>query len=110
MSSESRQAQVFLNKIKDRLGNGEYDKDITVPFMKKESIYASIKARVMRKLETGGTPLLSDTEIKDAITDAKEVAAISLSLFSKIGLVEKKDGEWVVTPAGEKLLKYVKSI
>lgn len=108
MSSES--AQVFLNKFRDRLGKGEYDKEINVPFMKRESIYASVKARVIRKLETGATPLLSDGEIKDAIQDAKEVAAISLSLFSKIGLVEKTEEGWIVTPTGEKLLKYVSPV
>jgi hypothetical protein len=105
----SEPAQVFLNRIKDKIEKGEFDKELTVPFMKKDSIYASIKARVLKKLETGGTPLLTDTEIKDAIHDAKEVAAISLEIFSKIGILKKIDGEWVVTPAGEKLLKYVKS-
>lgn len=107
MNTES--AQVFLNKMKDKISKGEYDKEITVPFMKRESVYASIKARVTKKLETGGTPLLSETEIKDAIHDAKEIAAISLSLFSKIGIVEKTETGWVVTPKGEKLLHYIKS-
>ena len=108
MNSES--AQVFLNKMKDRLAKGEFDKEINVPFMKRESVYASIKARVTKKLETGATPLLSEGEIKDAIQDAKEVAAISLSLFSKIGLVEKTEERWIVTPTGEKLLKYVSPV
>lgn len=103
-------AQVFLNKMKDKIGKGEYDKEITVPFMKRESIYASIKARVIKKLETGGTPLLSDAEIKDAIKDAKEVAAISLEIFSKIGILQKTETGWIVTPKGEKFLQYVKPI
>ena len=107
MNTES--AQVFLNKMKDKISKGEYDKEITVPFMRRESVYASIKARVTKKLETGGTPLLSETEIKDAIHDAKEIAAISLSLFSKIGIVEKTGAGWVVTSKGEKLLNYIKS-
>lgn len=108
MNTES--AQVFLNKIKDKIGKGVYDKELTVPFMKRESIYASIKARVTKKLETGATPLLSDAEIKDAIKDAKEVAAISLELFSKIGILQKTEEGWIVTPKGEKLLQYVKPI
>ena len=108
MNSES--AQVFLNKMKDRLAKGEFDKEINVPFMKRESVYASIKARVTKKLETGATPLLSEGEIKDAVQDAKEVAAISLSLFSKIGLVEKTEEGWIITSAGEKLLKHVSPV
>ncbi len=108
MNSES--AQVFLNKMKDRLAKGEFDKEINVPFMKRESVYASIKARVTKKLETGATPLLSEGEIKDAIQDAKEVAAISLSLFSKIGILQKTEEGWIVTSKGEKLLQHVKPI
>lgn len=108
MNTES--AQVFLNKIKDKIGKGVYDKELTVPFMKRESIYASIKARVTKKLETGATPLLSDAEIKDAIKDAKEVAAISLEIFSKIGILEKTEAGWIVTPKGEKLLQHVRPI
>ena len=108
MNSES--AQVFLNKIKDKIGKGVYDKELTVPFMKRESIYASIKARVIKKLETGATPLLSDAEIKDAIKDAKEVAAISLELFSKIGILQKTEEGWIVTEKGEKLLQHVRPI
>lgn len=108
MNTES--AQVFLNKIKDQIGKGVYDKELTVPFMKRESIYASIKARVTKKLETGATPLLSDAEIKDAIKDAKEVAAISLEIFSKIGILEKTEAGWIVTPKGEKLLQHVRPI
>ena len=54
MTKES--AQVFLNKMKDKIASGEFDKEIG-PFMSKATIYASIKARVDKKLETGGTPL-----------------------------------------------------
>jgi hypothetical protein len=108
MNNES--AQVFLNKIRDKIGKGLYDKELTVPFMKRESIYASIKARVVKKLETGATPLLSDVEIKDAIKDAKEVAAISLELFSKIGILQKTEEGWIVTEKGTKLLNHVKPI
>lgn len=106
MNTES--AQVFLNKMKDKISKGEYDREL-IPFMRRESIYASIKARVTKKLETGGTPLLSETEIKDAIHDAKEIAAISLALFAKIGLMEKTAEGWIVTPKGEKLLTHIKS-
>ena len=107
MNNES--AQVFLNKMKEKINKGEYDSEITVPFMKKESVFASIKARVDKKLETGGTPLLSDAEITDAIKDAKEVAAISFEIFKKLGIMEKTETGWQVSPKGEKLLKSIKS-
>ena len=103
-------AQVFLNKVKDKINKGDYDSDINVPFMSKATVYSSIKARVDKKLETGATPLLFDSEIKDAIKDAKDVAAISFGVFKKLGIIEKDDkGEWQVSPKGEKLLKTIRS-
>jgi hypothetical protein len=100
-------AHVFLNKMKDKIASGEFDKEVG-PFMSKATIYASIKARVDKKLETGGTPLLSDAEVKDALKDAKEVAAITLGIFSKLGFFEKSEGEWKPTRLGEKLISSLK--
>jgi hypothetical protein len=108
MNNES--AQVFLNKVKEKINKGDYDSEITVPFMSKATVFNSIKARVDRKLETGGTPLLNDAEIKDAIKDAKELAATSFFIFQKLGIMEKNDaGEWHVSAKGEKLLKAIKT-
>jgi hypothetical protein len=101
-------AQVFLNKVKEKIAQGDYDSELG-PFKTKEHLYASVKARVDRKLETGGTPLLSDAEIKDAFKDANEVSAISFGIFKKLGIIEKTKEGWVVTPRGEKFLKAVKS-
>ena len=107
MANES--AQVFLNKIKEKIGKGDYDSEITVPFMNKTTLFASIKARVDKKLETGGTPLLSETEIKEAIKDAKEVAGVSFEIFKKLGILEKTEVGWVVSKRGEKLLRSLKT-
>jgi len=106
MNTES--SHVFLNKMKEKIDKGDYDNEITVPFMKRETIYASVKARITKKLETGGTPILTDAEIKDAIHDPKEAAAISLALFTKLGIVEKTEEGWDVTPKGERLLSRIK--
>jgi hypothetical protein len=107
MNKES--SQVFLNKMKDKIASGEFDKEVG-PFMSKATIYASIKARVDKKLETGGTPLLSDAEVKDALKDAKEVAAITLGIFAKLGLFEKIEGEWRFTKLGDKLINTLKAV
>ena len=107
MNNES--AQVFLNKVKEKISKGDYDSDITIPFMNKSSVYASIKARVDKKLETGGTPLLSESEIKDAIKDAKEIAGISFGVFKKLGILEKTETGWGISKMGEKPLRSLKT-
>jgi len=86
---DKEKSQVFLVKIGDKIKNGDYDKEFTIPFMTKELVYFSIKARVDKKLETKATPLLTDAEIKDAIKDAKETATITASLFIKNGILIK---------------------
>lgn len=107
MTNES--AQVFLNKVKEKINKGDYDSDITVPFMSKATVFNSVKARVDKKLETGGTPLLNDAEIKDAIKDAKELAATSFFIFQKLGIMEKREDGWHVSEKGEKLLRALKT-
>ena len=102
-------AQMFLNNIRDKINQGDYDSEL-VPIQQKKSLFASIKARVDRKLETGGTPILSEAEIKDSFKDAKEVAAITLGIFKKLGIVENTEEGWKVTTLGEKVLKLSSSI
>jgi hypothetical protein len=116
-------AQAFLNAMKDKIDQGDYDSELG-PFQQRKSLFASLKARIDKKLETGGTPILSEAEIKDAFKDAKEVAAITLGIFKKLGIIKNikkeeweitplneniKEG-WVVTPLGEKILKLSSSI
>jgi len=75
----SEQSKVFLNKISEKIKAGEFDEDF--PFYSRELIFASMKARVDKKLETGATPLLTEAEIKDALKDAKEVAVATAKVL-----------------------------
>ena len=44
-------AQMFLNNIRDKINQGDYDSELGT-FQQKKSLFASIKSRVDRKLET----------------------------------------------------------
>ena len=90
---KNQQNDVFLNKISSKIKNGEFDEFLTIPFMTKELLFSSIKARIDKKIENGATPILNDAEIKDAVKDAKEAAITTAAIFvhNKI-LVKGVDG------------------
>jgi len=102
----NEQAKVFLSKIQDKIKNGEFDYAVSI-FVSRELIYSSIKSRVIQKSENGGSPLLTDTQINDAIEDTKEIGNITASIFYKLGLI-KKSNEGLIVP--EKFQKFLKSL
>jgi len=101
----SEQSKVFLSKMSEKINNGEFDYALTIPFISRELIYSSIKARIVKKIETGATPLLNEAEIKDSINDAREIAAHTALIFFHNGMLEIKDGELVLTEKGHMYVK-----
>jgi hypothetical protein len=100
---------VFLTKIAEKLKHGDFDKYLTIPFMTQELILISIKAKFARKIESGGTPILNDAEVKDCIMQAKETAATTCAIFVKFGIVEQTDeGEFKLTDRGALALRVKK--
>jgi len=41
---------VFLNKITQRIKNGDFDTQLSLPFMTKELLYISIKNKLQKKI------------------------------------------------------------
>jgi len=80
-------ANIFLKRIAERINSGEFDEDI--PFLSKHLMYASVKSRIHKKIETGATPILTESEIKDAINDAKDTAMITYKIFKDVGVIDK---------------------
>ncbi len=101
----SEQGRVFLKKMSEKIRNGEYDESLNIPFATRELLYASVKARIDKKIETGATPLLSDSEIKDATKDTKETAAITCEIFYKAGITEKTEGGFIISDKWKRFLK-----
>ena len=96
---------VFITKIAEKIKLGDYDKHLTLPFMTRELLLISIKAKFDRKLETGGTPILNDAEVNDCILQAKETAATTCSIFEKFGIVERTDEGYKITDKGALALR-----
>jgi hypothetical protein len=83
--------KVFLSNIKTKIEDGEFDKDLNLPFMTKQLFYAAIKNKLNRKIEKGGSPVLTDSEMKDCIEDVKETAINTFMLFMNNGILVKTD-------------------
>mgnify|MGYP000955445183 CR=1 FL=1 len=98
----TQQSKVFLSKIQESINKGDYDKYMTVPFMSKKLLYAAIKAKVVSKEARGNNPILTDSEIKECINDAKETAAYTAAVLFRTGILEKgEDGKLCVSKKGQ---------
>jgi len=102
---KNQQTEVFLNKISSKIKNGEFDESLTIPFLTKELLFSSIKARIDKKIETGGTPLLTDAEIKDAVKDAKDAAVSTAYMFIKNKILVKGVDRYELSDVAKKALK-----
>lgn len=82
---------VFLTSIQKRIQEGEFDDYLTLPFMNRNLLYNAIKGKINRRLAKGGTPMLTDTEIRESIEVAKETAGVTFHLFRESGILELTD-------------------
>ena len=91
---------VFLNKIAQRINDGDFDKYLTIPFMTKELLFSTVRSKIKRKIETGGTPILTDSEVKDCLEESKITAVSTFALFVKEGIITRTENGYELTPKG----------
>jgi hypothetical protein len=89
--------EVFLNKITQRINAGDFDVYFTLPFMSKNLLLSCIKERLNKKITTGGTPILSDADIKDCIAEVKETAVNIISIYIKLGFIIRTENGFEFT-------------
>jgi hypothetical protein len=90
-------AKIFLDRILERIDNGEFDEHLNIPFSSKKLLKSLVRSKMARKVETGATPILSDTDLWNCVSEIRETAAVSTAVFLKLGLlVEGKDGKFEV--------------
>ena len=88
---------VFLSKIYQRIKNGDFDVYLTLPFMTRELLYNNIKAEINKKITSGGTPILSDNEIKECLIIVKETAMNIISIYLKLGFMVRNENGFELT-------------
>jgi len=87
----SEQSIIILNKLFEQVDSGQFDNEITLPFMSRELVKSSLKSRMDKKVETGSTPLLSKSEVEEAVQDAKEIAVSTAAIFLEVGILENTE-------------------
>jgi len=88
---------VFLSKIAQRVKNGDFDVYLTLPFMTRDLFLYSVKGHLSKKLSTGGTPILSDNELKDCIEEVKETALTIIKIYMKLGFIIRTEDGYAFT-------------
>jgi len=96
---------VFLNKMLTKIKDGEFDDQLNLPFMSKELFYSAIKSKLLTKIETGGTPVLNDAEVKDVLLAVKETALQTSAIFIKNKIMVKGIDGWELSPVAIKALR-----
>ena len=91
----------FLETIHKGIDNGEYDNQLNLPFMNKKLFYNIIKGKINKKIETKGTPVLNNAEIKNIIEDMKEIAGSTFYIFVKSGILEKTEEGYKLSKKGQ---------
>jgi len=97
---------IFLTEFSKRLEEGEFDKYLTMPLLTKNLIYFTAKGRITRRLEKGGTPLLTEIEILNVIEESRIIAAETFNLFIDSKILEKTDTGYDLTSKGELSIGY----
>jgi len=99
MSQEK--ADRYLEKIDERIDRGEFDEKLNIPFASKKLLKSLIKSKMDKKVETGGTPIISENNIIECIQEVRETAAEVAALFGQVGILQKNDRKIVDHPIYE---------
>lgn len=103
MSQET--ADIFLSRINDRINRGEFDDKLNIPFASRKLMKTVVEAKMAKKVETGATPVFSDTELNECVEEVRETAASTAAIFLEIGLLEKGDEGLKVSETWDNLLR-----
>lgn len=96
---------VFFSKIQQRVKNGDFDAYLTLPFMTRELFLNSVKGRLDKKIATGGTPILSDADLKDCLAETKETASYIVALYLKLGFIVRTETGFELTEKMQTAIK-----
>lgn len=96
---------VFLEEFSRRLEEGDFNKYLTMPFMTKNLLFSTAKGRIDRRLEKGGTPVLTELEIAAVIEEAREAAAGTFQLLLETGILEKTTEGYQLSRKGQIAVK-----
>jgi len=96
---------IFLEKIISRIDNGEFDEELTLPFMNKKLMKAVVTGKINKRAETGSAPVLNDADLKTIIEEMKEGAGSAFYLFVAYGILEEVEDGYQLSKKGKIALR-----
>lgn len=84
--------KIVLSRTINKINNGEYDHYLKYPFMTRKLMKALVKERINKEVEQGNNPILSETDIKEIVSDMEETSKETFKAFLNAGILEIKDG------------------
>jgi hypothetical protein len=96
--------KIFLDRILSRIEAGEFDEHLAIPFASRKLLVALVESKMERKIETGGTPILSDTDIWNCLSEVRETAAHTTAVFLRKGILVKDENGIGLNPVLGKVL------
>jgi len=95
---------IFLDSIKKRIEQGEFDKEFKIPFMNKKLMYDVIKGKINKKIKTDRTPMLTEADLKIILEEMKEASGSAFYLFVQYGILEETEEGYQLSSKGKKAL------
>ena len=96
---------VFLQRTREKIDNGEYDEMLDLPFMSRKKLVDNIENKVNKREDKGLTPILTETEIHEMLKDMRAAAVETVGVFLRLGILEESDGKIRITRAGLAAIK-----
>lgn len=102
---KTKNNDVFLNKINEKINEGLFDSYFTLPFMSRRLFLATVKERINKKINTGSSPILSDKELKDCLEDTKHIAVSIFAIYLDKGFIVRTEEGFSFTELGHRAIK-----
>lgn len=103
---KTEQGKIFLKKIHERINEGDYDSEMIMPYMDRKLFFRLVKNKVLSKENNNSNPLLTTEEIKHIISDLRETSLNIVSLYLKLGFIEKNSNQqYDITKKGKLAIK-----
>ena len=95
----------FLIKIAQKIKDGDYDEFLIIPFQSQKLFLTTIKHKILKRVEKGGLPVLTDNEIKECIDESQNIALDLLKLYFESGFLIKNENGIELTELGHNAIK-----
>lgn len=92
---------IYFQRFSKKLYSGDYDSFLSLPFMTRDLLFSYVKCKLSKKIDSGGTPILSEREVNECISETKDSALLILKIFIELGFIERTEESYELTEKGK---------